>query len=157
MWPGWCAPYRQIAWHEPNDWKHMGGGLYERELTQQETQGMSSTSGGTLDGMTIAQLRELAQRAEATAKEKEKATKAADKYTVSSAVQVSPWGTLVCASKDGQGWLTVDGGWWVSCSDDYKDVIGALVRNGVFPYQYADYKAFRTNHRPTYGKMEEDQ
>lgn len=46
---------------------------------QQETQGMSSTtgaSGGTLDGMTIAQLRELAERAEATAKQKEADEKA---------------------------------------------------------------------------------
>ena len=117
---------------------------------------MSST--GTLDGTTVAQLRELAQRAEATAKEKEKeATKAADKYTVSSAVQVSPYGTLVCASKDGQGWLTVEGGWWVECDHDYRDMLDALVKNGVFPYQYADYRDFRTNHRPTYGPMEENQ
>lgn len=151
MWPEWCPPYRRIVWYEPDDWDIN---------TQQETQGMSSTgaSGGTLDGMTIAQLRELAERAEATAKEKEeKATKGADKYTVSSAVQVTEYGTLVCASKDGQGWLTVRGGWWVPCTTVYRGAIAALVKNGVFPYQYADYRAFRTNHRPTYGPMEEDQ
>lgn len=43
---------------------------------QQETQGMSSADGGTLDGMTVAQLRELAERAEATAKQKEADEKA---------------------------------------------------------------------------------
>ena len=45
-----------------------------RDNTQQETRTMSST--GTLDGMTIAQLRELAERAEATAKQKEADEKA---------------------------------------------------------------------------------
>ena len=106
---------------------------------------MSGTN--TLDGMTVAQLRDLATRAENAAKQQEEES---DKYTVSAAVEIESTGTLVCAAKDGTLWLTVRGGHWVEVRAFEYPMAGYLLKNGVFPYAYGSYTAFCAAPRPTY-------
>lgn len=109
---------------------------------------MSGTN--TLDGMTVAQLRDLATRAENAAKQQEEKEKKKDKYTVSAAVEIDSYGTLVCAAKDGTRWYTARGGHWVPVDAGKYRVADALFNGGIFPYAYQGYTTFCAAHRPTY-------
>ena len=104
---------------------------------------------GTLNDMDVAQLRDLAQRAEATAKQKEQeAAKGAEKFCVTAPVPCSLG--MVCLAKDGTVWYSAFGGAWISVKLDNQiglEFAKQYCYNLRFYRQYTSNEDMNLNHR----------